>query len=127
VVVTDFVMGELHDPTIEIAAVEDRLPVARRRGAPVGRGDKRQDRQRQDRDEGSHRRTGYRKNHQTGTRGGFYAGVVVPATVTGQALWFIESHLAEDLPLDRIAATVGVSTFHLCRAFAAATGQSVAA
>jgi AraC family transcriptional regulator len=30
-------------------------------------------------------------------------------------------------PLDRIAATVGVSTFHLCRAFAAATGQSVAA
>jgi AraC family transcriptional regulator len=48
-------------------------------------------------------------------------------TVTGQALWFIESHLAEDLPLDRIAATVGVSTFHLCRAFAAATGQSVAA
>jgi AraC family transcriptional regulator len=47
--------------------------------------------------------------------------------VTGQALWFIESHLAEDLPLDRIAAIVGVSTFHLCRAFAGATGQSVAA
>jgi AraC family transcriptional regulator len=52
---------------------------------------------------------------------------VVPATVTGQALWFIESHLAEDLSLDRIAATVGVSTFHLCRAFAGATGHSVAA
>jgi AraC family transcriptional regulator len=67
------------------------------------------------------------KNHQVDTRGQFYAGVVVPPTVTGQALWFIESHLSEDLPLDRIAATVGVSTFHLCRAFAAATGQSVAA
>jgi len=52
---------------------------------------------------------------------------MVPATVTGKALWFIESHLAEDLPLDRIAATVGVSTFHLCRAFAGATGQPVAA
>jgi AraC family transcriptional regulator len=47
--------------------------------------------------------------------------------VTGKALWFIESHLADDLPLDRIAVTVGVSTFHLCRAFAGATGQSVAA
>jgi len=47
--------------------------------------------------------------------------------VTGQALWFIESHLAEDLPLDRVAASAGVSTFHLCRAFAAATDQSVAA
>ena len=54
-------------------------------------------------------------------------GAVVPATVTGKALWFIESHLDEDLSLDRIAETVGVSTFHLCRAFAGATGQSVAA
>jgi AraC family transcriptional regulator len=68
-----------------------------------------------------------RKNHQADARGRFYADVVVPPTVTGQALWFIESHLAEELPLDRIAATVGVSTFHLCRAFAAATGHSVAA
>src|SRR5437763_1121074 len=48
-------------------------------------------------------------------------------TVTSQALWFIESHLTDDLSLDRIAAAAGVSTFHLCRAFAAATGQPVAA
>lgn len=49
-------------------------------------------------------------------------------TVTGRALWFIESHLAdEDLSLERIASAVGVSTFHLCRAFAGATGQPVAA
>jgi AraC family transcriptional regulator len=54
-------------------------------------------------------------------------GPVVPATVTGKALWFIESHLDDDLSLDRIAASAGVSTFHLCRAFAGATGQSVAA
>lgn len=67
------------------------------------------------------------KNHQAAGYGRFYAGVVVPTTVTGRALWFIESHLAEELPLERIAAIVGVSTFHLCRAFAGATGQSVAA
>lgn len=48
-------------------------------------------------------------------------------TVTGQALWFIESHLSDDLSLERVAAVAGVSTFHLCRAFAGATGQSVAA
>jgi AraC family transcriptional regulator len=54
-------------------------------------------------------------------------GAVVPATVTGKALWFIESHLDEDLSLDRIAGILGVSTFHLCRAFAGATGLSVAA
>ncbi|HEY3891822.1 MAG TPA: AraC family transcriptional regulator, partial [Bradyrhizobium sp.] len=40
-------------------------------------------------------------------------------------LWFIESHLAEALSLDEIAATGGVSRFHLVRAFAAATGLPV--
>src|SRR3954467_1430843 len=42
-----------------------------------------------------------------------------------KALWYIESHLAGQLRLDEIAATSGVSRFHLVRAFAAATGFSV--
>jgi AraC family transcriptional regulator len=42
-----------------------------------------------------------------------------------KALWFIESHLAEALSLDEIAAIGGVSRFHLVRAFAAATGLPV--
>jgi len=48
-------------------------------------------------------------------------------SVTSKALWYIESHLAGDLALDRIAGAVAVSPFHLCRAFAASTGHSVAA
>ena len=42
-----------------------------------------------------------------------------------KALWFIESHLADALTLDEIAAIGGVSRFHMVRAFAAATGLSV--
>ena len=42
-----------------------------------------------------------------------------------KALWFIESHLADALTLDEIAAIAGVSRFHLVRAFAAATGLPV--
>src|ERR1700732_4386136 len=42
-----------------------------------------------------------------------------------KALWFIESHLADALTLDDIAAIGGVSRFHMVRAFAAATGLSV--
>jgi AraC family transcriptional regulator len=42
-----------------------------------------------------------------------------------KALWFIESHLADELSLDDIAAIGGVSRFHMVRAFAAATGFSV--
>jgi AraC family transcriptional regulator len=42
-----------------------------------------------------------------------------------KALWFIESHLADPLTLDEVAAVAGVSRFHLVRAFAAATGFSV--
>src|ERR1700733_1262615 len=42
-----------------------------------------------------------------------------------KALWFIESHLAEALTLDEVAAIGGVSRFHMVRAFAAATGLSV--
>jgi len=42
-----------------------------------------------------------------------------------KALWYIESHLANTLTLDEIAAIGGVSRFHMVRAFAAATGLSV--
>jgi AraC family transcriptional regulator len=42
-----------------------------------------------------------------------------------KALWFIESHLAEELTLDEIAGVGGISRFHMVRAFAAATGLSV--
>jgi AraC family transcriptional regulator len=42
-----------------------------------------------------------------------------------KALWFIESHLAEELTLDEIAGVAGISRFHMVRAFDAATGLSV--
>jgi AraC family transcriptional regulator len=42
-----------------------------------------------------------------------------------RALWFIESHLADELTLDEIAGVAGISRFHMVRAFAAATGFSV--
>ena len=42
-----------------------------------------------------------------------------------KALWFIESHLAEQITLDQIAGVAGISRFHMVRAFAAATGLSV--
>ncbi|WP_454644158.1 GyrI-like domain-containing protein [Bradyrhizobium liaoningense] len=42
-----------------------------------------------------------------------------------RALWYIESHLAEPMTLDEIAAISGVSRFHIVRAFAAATGFPV--
>src|ERR1700741_161436 len=41
------------------------------------------------------------------------------------ALWYVESHLADSLSLDEIAAVGGVSRFHMVRAFAEATGMSV--
>jgi AraC family transcriptional regulator len=42
-----------------------------------------------------------------------------------KALWFIESHLADELTLDEVAGVAGISRFHMVRAFAAATGLSV--
>ena len=42
-----------------------------------------------------------------------------------RALWYIESHLAEPMTLDEIAAVSGVSRFHIVRAFSAAVGLSV--
>ena len=44
---------------------------------------------------------------------------------TEKALWFIESHLAGAMSLDRYREISGVSRFHMVRAFAAATGFSV--
>jgi len=42
-----------------------------------------------------------------------------------KALWYIESHFADDITLDDIARGGGVSRFHLSRAFQAATNHSV--
>jgi AraC family transcriptional regulator len=43
----------------------------------------------------------------------------------GKALWYIESHFAEDISLEDIAAMGDVSRFHMSRAFGLATGRSV--
>jgi AraC family transcriptional regulator len=43
----------------------------------------------------------------------------------GKALWFVESHFADELTLDDIAEIAGVSRCHLTRAFGEATGHSV--
>jgi len=42
-----------------------------------------------------------------------------------KALWFVESHFAEDITLEDIAAVAGVSRHHTVRAFGAAMGRSV--
>src|SRR3979490_436371 len=42
-----------------------------------------------------------------------------------KARCFIESHLADTMTLDEVAAIAGISRFHMVRAFAAATGLSV--
>lgn len=47
-------------------------------------------------------------------------------SVSAKALWYIESHLTGDLSLEAIATVVGVSRFHLSRAFSASTGASLA-
>jgi len=44
---------------------------------------------------------------------------------TEKALWFVESHLPAKISLDDVAASSGVSRFHVTRAFGAATGRSV--
>ena len=43
-------------------------------------------------------------------------------SVTAKALWYIESHLGSDLSLELIARDVGVSRYHLSRAFSTAAG-----
>ncbi len=47
--------------------------------------------------------------------------------VTARALWYIESHLSGDLSLEAIAEAIGVSRFHLSRAFGVSTGWALAA
>ncbi len=46
-------------------------------------------------------------------------------TPVEQAIWFIESHHAEAITFEDVAEVAGVSTYHLVRAFGAATGYSV--
>ena len=43
----------------------------------------------------------------------------------GKALWFIESHFAQDITLDDVANAAGVSRYHMSRAFGVATGHSI--
>lgn len=47
-------------------------------------------------------------------------------SVTAKAIWYIESHLDGDLSLDAIAASAGISKFHLSRVFPIATGIDLA-
>jgi AraC family transcriptional regulator len=47
-------------------------------------------------------------------------------SVTARALWYIESHLGGDLSLELIARDVGVSRYHLSRAFSTTTGCGLA-
>ena len=46
--------------------------------------------------------------------------------VTAKAVWYIESHLGDDLSLEAIAQSVGISRYHLSRAFSSATGYGLA-
>jgi AraC family transcriptional regulator len=48
-------------------------------------------------------------------------------SVAAKALWYIDGHLRGDLSLNAIADAAGVSRFHLSRAFAVTTGQSLSA
>jgi AraC family transcriptional regulator len=45
--------------------------------------------------------------------------------LVGKALWYIESHFAEEISLDDVATACDVSRFHISRAFGLATGRSV--
>lgn len=43
----------------------------------------------------------------------------------GKVIWFIETHAREGVSLEEVAKACGVSRYHMCRGFAAATGYSV--
>ena len=47
-------------------------------------------------------------------------------SVTSNAIWYIESHLSGELSLESIAEVVGVSRFHLSRAFGVTAGCALA-
>ncbi len=53
--------------------------------------------------------------------------MLVNVSVTSKALWYIETHLSEELSLETIAQGAGVSKFHLSRAFASTMGVPLAA
>jgi AraC family transcriptional regulator len=46
-------------------------------------------------------------------------------TPVAKAVWFIETHVADELSLADVATAAGVSRFHMARVFGTATGQSV--
>ncbi len=62
------------------------------------------------------------KRDQAGFRQSGYSGFVNPV---GKALWYIESHFADDIGLDDVAAVAGVSRYHMSRAFGLVTGHSI--
>jgi AraC family transcriptional regulator len=53
------------------------------------------------------------------------AGMGGRMNLVSKALWYIESHFAEEISLDDIASAGDVSRFHMSRAFGLATGRSV--
>jgi AraC family transcriptional regulator len=50
-----------------------------------------------------------------------------PRDPIARALWFIESHFAQEITLDDVAAVAGVSRYHLSRTFSLATGTGLMA
>ena len=54
------------------------------------------------------------------------APMLSAVSVTVRALWYVETHLHDDLSLDTVAAVAGVSRFHLSRAFGATLGVPLA-
>src|SRR5262249_16662272 len=65
-----------------------------------------------------------RNNCQATPRGTGHDGVIV--SVTAKTLWYIERHLSGDLSLEAIADVVGVSRFHISRAFGVTVGCGLA-
>ncbi len=43
----------------------------------------------------------------------------------GKAIWYVESHFADDITLDDVAEAAGLSKFHLAGAFSTFAGTSV--
>lgn len=64
------------------------------------------------------------RRHSTVGAAGATQRVAMTARQLRLAVDYIESHLGEDLSLERIAAAPGMSTFRFARAFRDATGQS---
>ncbi len=56
------------------------------------------------------------------SKSGYSGSVLNPA---GKALWYIESHFAQEITLEDVANIAGVSRCHMSRVFGIATGQSI--